>query len=402
MGAPGRAEHIGDTPDGRQIVRVLCSVGDASNTTQTDGVALEWIQVLPGGQVVAARDDRIFQVLDAQGIIARSELPMLVDWEHDSEKWDGSTEAAGWITSLETSDGSNGRALGLWASVEWTPKGKLDVDTKAYRYLSPVLMIDGGESRAVLSIASVALTNKPALSMTQIGKFREQLSARFGLQTAEREPAREVLPVVRDVADAPQETCMNPETRKALCAALSLAEDAADSPILAAVSTLGAQKALLSEQTAQLNTANSALNAAKTELDAIKVELAAAKADAAKATLESRITALFEEHKAKFTPATAKSYRAMFAKNPATLDSFEVDVLPTMPEIGGAAPVSILPTDAPTTPSVDGKAPTAITEKFRTQMRGRGLTDEQITAALANAEKSRAALGAHVDSEGEV
>jgi hypothetical protein len=96
---------------------------------------------------------------------------MLLDWEHESERYDGSTKAAGWLSALEA------RPSGIWGRVEYTPDGERDVTHKSYRYLSPVLELDS-ETREVLSIVSVALTNRPALTMSSIGDtsaFRERV-----------------------------------------------------------------------------------------------------------------------------------------------------------------------------------------------------------------------------------
>jgi phage I-like protein len=131
-----------------------------------------WLHICPAGPLIVARDGRAFQLTDAAAVVRRTELPLLLDWEHDSERWDGSTAAAGWGEALEV------RASGIWLRTAYTPQGTADVASKRYRYLSPVLELDA-ESRDVLSIVSVALTNKPALRMSQIGNLvdfqREQL-----------------------------------------------------------------------------------------------------------------------------------------------------------------------------------------------------------------------------------
>lgn len=142
-----------------------------SSTGQNDK-----IHILPAGPVVVARDERIFQVTDLSAVIGASEVDrgLLIDWEHNSEKWDGSTEAAGWVTALEMSDGTE-RAPGLWGTVKWTPRGKADIDSGSYRFLSPVLLMDS-ETREVTQILSVALTNKPALRMAAVGSsYRAQV-----------------------------------------------------------------------------------------------------------------------------------------------------------------------------------------------------------------------------------
>jgi phage I-like protein len=145
-----RAQHITTLPSGQQMVRCtfeLESTGDGS------------LHIVPAGPLVLARDGRSFHVSDPARVIAASELPMLVDWEHRSE-FGGETRAAGWISGLAV------RPTGIYGAVTWTPAGLADVKSRAYRYLSPVLLLS--EGRDVLAIASIALTNRPALHLSAI------------------------------------------------------------------------------------------------------------------------------------------------------------------------------------------------------------------------------------------
>jgi phage I-like protein len=393
MGSPGRAEHIGDTEDGRQVVRVLCSV-----STGEDGTADGSIHLLPAGPIVVSRDSRIFQVGDLAAISSATELPVLLDWEHFSEQWGGSSEAAGWIEALETSDGSDGRLPGLWGNVRWTAKGKADVESGAFRFISPALVITNDDTRTVIEIVSCGLTNKPALRLAEIGLFAELLPSRLGrLQTADRLQTAESEAVGEAPAAREETTSMKPESRVALCAALSLAHDAADGDILAATGKLGGVRELLSQTTTQANATTTELLSAKARITELETEVLSARAEAAKATTQSRITALFEENKTKITPAMAKGYREMFSKHPATLDAFIEFQLPNLPEIGAAAPASVAASTAPAGATSVGSAST-ITEKFSAKLRRRnpGMTDAQIAEASAFAAK---ASNAQVDDD---
>lgn len=131
----------------------------ASFALETEG---DWIHVTPRGPQIVARDGRRFSMSNAGAVVEKSTLPALVDWDHDSEIFAGSTRAAGWVEALAV------RASGVWGRVKWTAKGKADIADGAYRFLSPVLELHR-ETKEVLSIVSVALTNKPALAMSQIG-----------------------------------------------------------------------------------------------------------------------------------------------------------------------------------------------------------------------------------------
>lgn len=172
------AETIGTLRNGRELVRVCCELTEATQLP-------EWLHLLPDGSEIRARDGRRFRVESAAQVARESELPLLIDWEHASEQ--GNTRAAGWLEQLELA-GTFGRFPrgGLWGRAMWTPQGRADIEAKNYRFLSPTVLgtrssdPSGRELFHVERIASVALTNRPALALHAIEAFREQLSVRFG------------------------------------------------------------------------------------------------------------------------------------------------------------------------------------------------------------------------------
>jgi len=372
---PGKAELVGVSGDGRDVVRLLCSLGSGA-----DGTPQEWIHILPGGPIVVARDERVFQVTDAESVLAASELPMLVDWEHESENpWGGSTRAAGWIEELSASDGSE-RAAGLWGRVRWTGKGGEDVAQGAYRFLSPVVVIDS-ETRDAQQIVSVALTNRPALRMQEIGRFREQMSARIGV----------ALDGERAQAHSKSGEAMTPAQRKALCAAFSLAETVSDDEIVEAAKKHSAARVLLEQTTEQFSSASASLAQVNARVVELETQLSEARKAGEAARLEAEIAELFQANKNRITPAMAEGFRKMFAKSPETLEAFKEFTLPNLPEIGAPAPASI-PATAPSSAS-------SVAERDRLALRQRGMTDAQIEAAEKyQAEvRARRALGGEVD-----
>lgn len=81
-----------------------------------------------------------------------------IDYHHATEKVTPGDKApaAGFIGRLEFVEGK-----GLFAAdIEWTDEGRADVESKRFLYTSPVILTDG-ETKAILSISSCALTNKP-------------------------------------------------------------------------------------------------------------------------------------------------------------------------------------------------------------------------------------------------
>lgn len=123
-----------------------------------------WFQLAPVGEF-AHSDSGLLQVLDRTAITSmvnsfRGEA--LLDFDHFSYDPDKKSEAAGWITALESRDS------GLWGRIRWTDIGEESVCNGRYRYLSPVWMRtdveDLGTNRVrPLRLDSAGLTNQPNL-----------------------------------------------------------------------------------------------------------------------------------------------------------------------------------------------------------------------------------------------
>jgi hypothetical protein len=142
-------------------------MGDKDFMLAGDG----WVQVTPCGEFphvgagvtqVIDRDacDRI--AADFNGRKSDANFPgVLVDFDHFSLDTEKSSEAAGWISDLESRD------TGLWARVRWSDAGLSAVRGGRFRLMSPVFPppsacedLGGGKIRPVV-LVSVALTNEP-------------------------------------------------------------------------------------------------------------------------------------------------------------------------------------------------------------------------------------------------
>ncbi len=353
-------QSIGITAEGKEYVRALCAV-----QPQADGSAPEWIQIMPFGPQVKSRDGRAFQVSDVIKVAASTELPLLVDWEHASETpgmFGGTTRAAGWIEELKVEhDSAAHGSAGLFGRVEWTKVGAEDVGHRAYRFLSPVLVLDA-ESRDVETVLSVALTNRPALSMEGIRKDREKLSARFGL-----------------FHDAPEagEKGMNKDELKLLCSALGIEGEADPAKILASAKEAVSTRAGLNTQVVQLSLQVQ-------EKDAEIATLTTKVAEAGKAAFANEVKlALDEASKAgKVSPGLRVGFEAMCATRDG-FENFSKNILPNLPVLGAAAPAS--------QPGKSGspRHAHAFTQKQRDGLKEKGLTDAQIDEAIADINKSR-------------
>lgn len=358
------AQEIGRTDEGNRVVRLAFELAlEGAGGGDSKGSAPKRLHVVPAGPKVFARDGRSFRVNDPAKVIAASETPMLIDWEHMSEY--GHTKAAGWVSSLEFVDAEDATA-GIWGTVEsWTPQGEADVSSKAYRYLSPVLVIDA-MTEEVVSVVSVALTNKPALRLEALDSFRQAMS-RGGLSIhAAREAAEETDTMLK----------------KLLCAALALGEDVADEAIVAKVESF--KKAGDTGESISLQAYTAVVherNAFKERLDAAEGKLASLERESFRKNVEAEV----DKHIAEgfLTPAEREAElariesaqdleRATFAwqKRPKLAASTDPKV---WEDAQGASKTQVQrSTDA-----------FALTDEHRKELKRMGLTEDAFTAAAA-------------------
>lgn len=150
------------------IHNAMSAVGINARALDVSGKAPEWIHLIPAGQVVG-RDGRewvndspqlVLAAFAARGV----DLPL--DLEHSTELKATQGEpapAVGWIKDLQA------RAGEIWGRVEWTEDGRNAVESKSYRYVSPVFLFER-ESKRVVSLTSAGLTNRPNLFLHALNK----------------------------------------------------------------------------------------------------------------------------------------------------------------------------------------------------------------------------------------
>ncbi len=149
------------------------------------GAETEAKQVLiaPFGEVRSSNGDFVMDEAAARMVVEHfnqqgTDIP--VDYEHQSlggvyASPSGQAPAAGWIRALHFvgPNDEGERVPGLYAEVEWTEAGQEKLAKREYRYLSPVVMVRKSDRR-VVSLHSVALTNKPAIRGMQPIVNREE------------------------------------------------------------------------------------------------------------------------------------------------------------------------------------------------------------------------------------
>lgn len=130
--------------------------------------APERVLLIPAGRDLTGRDGQrwVFDAEKARNATAANQALIPVDFNHATELKAGKgedTPAAGWITQVDVQDGA------LWASIEWTDRGRYAVVGRSYRYLSPAFHFDP-KTREIGRIASVALVNKPNLRLPALNR----------------------------------------------------------------------------------------------------------------------------------------------------------------------------------------------------------------------------------------
>lgn len=343
-------QELATLSDGRKVIRVACELSFA----ESDGA--QWCQILPFGPFVQTSDGRTFVVSNIEKVLLSTKVPLLFDWEHQSESFFGSTRASGWGEELAIEDGITKRfpRPGIWARADWTEEGAKDVKSKAFRYLSPVVLLDP-DSREAQEIASVALTNRPALEMQGLESYRERLSARYG--------------------QLHNEVNMKPENIKLLFSALGLAEGAADVDVIAAARSAFSSKELLAAANSELATLRTAY--ASLEKKQKEAETAAFEAEV-KSTIEQGA------REGRITPAAAPRYQAFCLKSRENFHEFKENILSALPVIGEPAPRTDSKVENPPAPGSESD------NEQDAKLRRMGFSAEEIAASRKHIAETRA------------
>lgn len=241
-----------------------------------DGVAPDWVELIPAGPTVTGRDGRTwtFDAVAAANVIdafVQRDIDVAIDINHSLQlkaPHGDESPAAAWIDRLEMRDGV------LWGHVSWTPRGDAAVTSRDYRWLSPVFDYDPMSNR-IVRLVSAGLVNTPNLRLTALNHEDTQVTLSV-----------------------------------ALAAALGVPVDATDDTVVAAVNQLKTATAANSEKT------NLERYVPRADYDALarratNAEQALADYRKAEHTLavDVEITAALKA--GKITPATADYHRAM-------------------------------------------------------------------------------------------
>lgn len=156
-------------PDGQEMLRLagrmVCIAGSAPDAPKLPTKLL----LLPWGQVRSTNGDFLVDDESAQAVIEAFHMhgiDLVIDYEHQSlggkyAARSGLAPAAGWVMDLDVRTGQ-----GIWGTVRWTLCAARRILRQEYRFLSPVVIVRK-QDRRVLSLDSLALTNRPAIAGMQ-------------------------------------------------------------------------------------------------------------------------------------------------------------------------------------------------------------------------------------------
>lgn len=142
-------------------------IPEAVVTTYDFGSTL--VQVSPLGDFLGSDSEgngveETVTIESLRNVLTNIKEEILVDIDHASEKQgeDRNTEAAAWASDFMVIDSfASPLDNGLYARLKWTKKGRELVESRTYRFLSPVWLLDDKNQPVILK--SIALTNTPAL-----------------------------------------------------------------------------------------------------------------------------------------------------------------------------------------------------------------------------------------------
>jgi phage I-like protein len=205
----------------------------------------EWVELIPAGPIVKGRDGRewkftSYEVFHVMNRFKFDGIDVVIDREHATEIKGAEGEeapAAGWIKELEDRDGA------LWGRVEWTDRARAQIESREYRYLSPVFSYTKTD-RAIRVLESAGLTNKPNLRLTALNRraanmeedaMKKALCRLLGLpETASDQEIQDAVAKLKGDLD----TASNRAMTKELLAVLGLEENAGTDQVIAQAKVL--------------------------------------------------------------------------------------------------------------------------------------------------------------------
>lgn len=159
------------------------------------------------GAVEEVIDEEVVDKLVSEYKLNPVELLMDIDHKSMRAPEERDTTAAGWIYDLVAVK-DLGKLSGLYGKVKWTDVGRHLVESRQYRFISPVFEVDEGRP---VRIINAALTNRPALStISPILNTTNNDNLEVGENTDEIDMTKdEVIELVKELLNKNSEVAQN-------------------------------------------------------------------------------------------------------------------------------------------------------------------------------------------------
>jgi hypothetical protein len=136
----------------------------------TAGEAPTEIELIPREGKIVGRDGRSWLNDQPRTIISafnQDGLKLPIDLEHSTQQkapQGDPAPAVGWIVKLYLNPYG-----AIWGTIEWTSQGRNLIESRAYRYISPVFTYDRSTT-SIVKLVSAGLTNRPNLFLQALNR----------------------------------------------------------------------------------------------------------------------------------------------------------------------------------------------------------------------------------------
>lgn len=334
--------------------------------------APDWIMLLPPGRSIPTVDARGPWLVDDASQVAKLSLQgvdrLAIDENHATDlaaPSGGPSPARGWIVELQA------RAEGVFGRVEWTETGKQLLADRAYRFISPVIIVDG---KRVQRIARASLVNNPNLrGMAALNAQGDDMDLLKQLCEALGLPAEsDAAAVVAKVKSMKGGAETNAAALAPIAKAAGLAETADATAVLNAVTTLAT--------TAKAAPNAEAVTALQAELKTVTTALNSLQASGAKEKAVAFVDGAIKAGRVGVKPMR-DHYIERHALNAAEAEKVEKEI-GAMPILGPSGALT-----TPPAPDKDGKVALNADQANAAKLLGIPVEQYQKTLAAEAAQK---------------
>lgn len=291
---------------------VLAQAMDLPNAAE----APDWVHLLPTakGQITTFDGRGPYVIADATAVIQASMAEprgIPIDENHSTNlaaPEGRESPARGWITAMEA------RADGIWGQVDWTASGRALMADRAYRGVSPVMMLKP-DARTVARISVVSLVNKPNLR---------------GLASLHQENVVDMTKIAELLglpADATEEAII-----AKIKAMKDTKPDAAMTAMQATLAEVGTALGVDGTNVTAIVAAAKGKAAESTALTALQAEVAALKTTSKRAASEAYVNAEMAKKRAGLNATSLEAYVTLHMEQPDTAKA----MIEAMPILGAS------------------------------------------------------------------